>query len=51
MIPAIPNTLGKLEYAHINIPIAVLIWFMIYPTMAEINFKSIIEVKKDPKAS
>ncbi|OKY78829.1 MAG: Arsenite efflux pump ACR3 [Candidatus Methanohalarchaeum thermophilum] len=48
-IPIIPNTLGKFEYAQVNIPIAILIWFMIYPGMAEIDFKSILGVKKKPK--
>ncbi len=45
----IPNTLGEFEYASVNIPIAVLIWFMIFPAMAEIDFKSILGVKEKPK--
>lgn len=49
LVPAIPNTLGEFEYAHVNIPIAVLIWFMIYPAMAEIDFKSILGVKERPR--
>lgn len=48
-LPIIPNTLGQIEYAHVNIPIAILIWFMIYPAMAEVDFKSIINVKEKPK--
>lgn len=48
-LPIIPNTLGEFEYAHVNIPIAILIWFMIYPAMAEIDFKSILGVKEKPK--
>lgn len=47
--PILPNTLGELEVAHVNIPIAILIWFMIYPAMAEIDFKSILGVKERPK--
>lgn len=49
LFPIIPNTLGEFEYAHVNIPIAILIWFMIYPAMAEIDFKSIIGVKERPR--
>ena len=48
-IPAIPNTLGKIEYAQVNIPIAILIWFMIYPMMVEIDFQSILNVRKKLK--
>lgn len=32
-VPAIPDLLAKLEYANVSIPIAVLIWLMIYPMM------------------
>ena len=32
-LPAIPEFLGKLEYANVSIPVAVLIWIMIYPMM------------------
>ncbi len=48
-VPVVTNTLGKFEYAHVNIPIAILIWFMIYPAMAEIDFKSILGVKEKPR--
>lgn len=47
--PAFPNTLSQWEYAQVSIPVAVLIWFMIYPMMVEINFDSIIEAGKRPK--
>ncbi len=48
-VPLIPDTLGEFEYAHVNIPIAILIWFMIYPAMAEIDFKSILGVREKPR--
>ncbi len=35
--------------SHINIPIAVLIWLMIYPMMLKIDFASILSVRKKPK--
>jgi len=47
--PAFPNTLSQWEYAQVSIPVAILIWFMIYPMMVEINFDSIIEAGKRPK--
>lgn len=48
-VPLIPDTLGEFEYAHVNIPIAILIWFMIYPMMVKIDFQSILDVRKKPK--
>ncbi|HKL12396.1 MAG TPA: ACR3 family arsenite efflux transporter [Halanaerobiales bacterium] len=47
--PAFPNTLSQWEYAKVSIPVAILIWFMIYPMMVEINFDSIIDAGKRPK--
>lgn len=48
-IPAFPATLGKWEYANVSIPIAVLIWLMIYPMMLKVDFKSVMNVGKRPK--
>ena len=48
-LPAIPNFLGKFEYANVSIPIAVLIWLMIYPMMMKVDFKSVKNVGKNPK--
>lgn len=48
-LPAIPNTLSKFEYANVSIPVAVLIWLMIYPMMLKVDFASIVNVTKKPK--
>ena len=48
-LPAIPELLGKLEYARVSIPVAVLIWIMIYPMMMKVDFKSVKDVGKNPK--
>ncbi|MCH5225524.1 MAG: ACR3 family arsenite efflux transporter [Muribaculaceae bacterium] len=48
-IPAIPETLGRWEYANVSIPIAVLIWLMIFPMMLKVDFKSVKNVAKQPK--
>lgn len=48
-LPAIPEFLGKLEYANVSIPVAVLIWLMIYPMMMKVDFKSVKNVGKNPK--
>ena len=47
-VPAIPAFLSKLEYASVSIPIAILIWIMIYPMMMKIDFQSILNVRKNP---
>lgn len=48
-LPVIPETLKDFEYANISIPIAILIWLMIYPMMLKIDFQSIKNVGKNPK--
>lgn len=47
--PAFSITLSQWEYAQVSIPVAVLIWFMIYPMMVEIDFSSIVDAGKRPK--
>ncbi|MFA7123991.1 MAG: ACR3 family arsenite efflux transporter [Candidatus Delongbacteria bacterium] len=47
-LPAVPEFLGELEYAQVSIPIAVLIWLMIYPMMMKVDFTSIKNVGKNP---
>ena len=37
-LPIIPNTLNKFEYFNVSIPVAILIWLMIYPMMLKIDF-------------
>ena len=41
--------IAKLEIAHINLPVAVLIWLMIYPMMIQIGWSAIKDVGKKPK--
>lgn len=48
-IPGLPETLSRFEYANVSIPIAILIWLMIYPMMMKVDFKSIKNVGKNPK--
>jgi ACR3 family arsenite transporter len=48
-LPGIPDFLGRFEYAQVSIPIAILIWLMIYPMMMKVDFASIKNVGKNPK--
>ncbi len=43
------QTISKLEVFKVNIPVAILVWFMIYPMMLQIDFSSIKNVGKRPK--
>ncbi|WP_312433528.1 ACR3 family arsenite efflux transporter [Lacrimispora sp.] len=47
-LPGIPSVLEKLQYSGQNLPIAILIWIMIYPMMMKIDFQSIKNVGKNP---
>jgi len=52
LFPGLSGTLSRMEFAEgskVNLPIAVLIWLMIYPMMLRIDFGSIIQVGKNPK--
>ena len=48
-LPQIPEFLNQFEYAGISIPMAILIWLMIYPMMMKVDFQSIRNVGKNPK--
>lgn len=41
--------LSSLEIYNVNIPVAILIWLMIYPMMLQIDFSSIKNIGKKPK--
>jgi ACR3 family arsenite transporter len=45
----VPETLSRFEYAQVSIPIAILIWAMIFPMMAQIDFSAVIGVRREPK--
>lgn len=48
-LPAVPEFLQRFEYANVSIPIAILIWVMIYPMMMKVDFQSIRNVGRNPK--
>jgi len=47
--PAVPAFLARFEYQHVSIPVAVLIWLMIYPMMLKVDFASVRDVGRNPK--
>ncbi len=48
-LPGVPAFLGQFEYAKVSIPVAILIWLMIYPMMLKVDFTSIKNAGKKPK--
>ena len=52
LIPDAVASLRSLEFgegSQINIPIAILIWLMVYPMMLKVDFGSVLNVGKNPK--
>jgi ACR3 family arsenite transporter len=49
LVPNVFGAIAGLEFAHVNLVVAVLIWVMIYPMMVQIDFRSIREVGRKPK--
>ena len=48
-MPVIPAAMDELQIAGISIPIAILIWVMIYPMMMKVDFQSVKQVGKNPR--
>ena len=49
IFPGVFRIFASLEYASVNLPVAVLIWLMIYPMMVQVDFASIRDAGKRPK--
>lgn len=47
-LPSVPAAFSRFEYANVSIPIAILIWLMIYPMMMKVDFASIKDVRRNP---
>lgn len=49
LVPDAFQWIAALEYAHVNLVVAVLIWIMIYPMMVQIDFSALKDVGRKPK--
>ena len=49
LLPDLFQSIARLEYAKVNLVVAVFIWIMIYPMMVNVDFASIKDVGKKPK--
>ena len=48
-VPAAFRFIATLEWAHVNLVVAVLIWVMIYPMMVQVDFSNIRKIDETPK--
>jgi ACR3 family arsenite transporter len=44
--PGVFESIGKMEIARVNLPVAVLVWLMILPMLLKIDFHSLHEVRR-----
>lgn len=49
LLPGVFQTLASLEYASVNLVVAVLIWGMVYPMMVNVDFSSLRHIGERPK--
>ncbi len=49
LVPAAFQLLASLEFAHVNLVVALLIWVMVYPMMPQIDWHAIKDVGRRPR--
>ena len=49
LVPGLFSLIAGLDYANINLVVAVLIWVMIYPMMTQIDFASVKNIGRQPR--
>jgi arsenite transporter len=47
--PGMFTTVARIEYAHVNLAVAALIWLMIYPMMIQIDWSAVRQVHRQPR--
>jgi ACR3 family arsenite transporter len=48
VVPQLVGALSRMEVHHVNVPVAILIWLMIYPMMLRIDFAALRDVGRRP---
>jgi ACR3 family arsenite transporter len=49
LLPGVFQTIGRLEVAHVNLPVGILIWVMIVPMLVKVDFGALHEVRQHIK--
>ena len=45
VFPALFQSIGRLEFAHVNLPVGLLIWVMIIPMLVKVDFGALHQVR------
>ena len=48
-LPGVFQAVGRMEYAHVNLPVGLLIWVMIIPMLVKVDFGALHEVRNHVK--
>jgi ACR3 family arsenite transporter len=49
LMPGVFEAIALIEFAHVNLVVAVLIWVMIYPMMIQIDWSAVKDIHKKPQ--
>jgi ACR3 family arsenite transporter len=49
LMPGVFQAIAQIEFAHVNLIVAVLIWIMIYPMMIQIDWSAVKDIHKKPQ--
>ncbi|WP_108468890.1 ACR3 family arsenite efflux transporter [Polynucleobacter difficilis] len=49
LMPGVFQSIALIEFAHVNLVVAVLIWIMIYPMMIQIDWSAVKDIHKKPQ--
>ena len=49
LVPGVFQAIALIEFAHVNLVVAVLIWVMIYPMMIQIDWSAVKDIHKKPQ--
>ena len=49
LIPGVFQSIALIEFAHVNLVVAILIWIMIYPMMIQIDWSAVKDIHKKPQ--
>jgi ACR3 family arsenite transporter len=49
IVPGLFQSIAAIEYAHVNLIVAILIWIMIYPMMIQIDWGAVKDIRKKPQ--
>ena len=49
LLPSVFTSIATLEWAHVNILVAILIWTMIFPMMVQVDFRAMQNIRNQTR--